>query len=61
MLFDEVVPGHVEYVDNPDEHEYFEQFLEGAIGGELTDYSREELLAVNLVFVGRRPDTAPDE
>lgn len=59
-LFDEVLPGHDEFLGNPEDLAKFEQALDGPIGDELTDYEREELLAVNIVYVGRRPETLVD-
>lgn len=58
-LFDEVLPGHEEHLGYPVEPEVFEAALDGPIGEELTDYDRDELMAVNLVYVGRRPDELP--
>jgi len=60
-LFDDVLPGHEEHLGNPAEPDVFEQALDGPIGDELSDYDREELLAVNIVYVGRRPDELPDD
>jgi SAM-dependent methyltransferase len=58
-LFDELLPGHDEYVDVAERHEEFEQVLDGPIGRELEGYGREELLAVNVVYVARRPEVLP--
>ena len=59
-LFRELLPGHVEYLDGPHPPEPFQDVLDGPIGDELAEFSREELLAVNAVFVGQRPEQLPD-
>lgn len=59
-LFAEVLPGHDEYIDLAAENDNHAQLLDGAIGSELTDYDRDELLAVNIQFVGQRPDVVPE-
>lgn len=54
-LFDELLPGHDEYVDRATENAEHERLLDGEIGEELSDYDRDDLLTVNIQFVGKRP------
>ncbi len=58
-LFDELLPGHDEYTDRAAENEEHERLLDGKMGAELSDYDRDELLTVNIQFVGRRPASIP--
>jgi len=60
-LFGEVLPGHDEFLGQAADLAMFETALDGPIGNELSDFTREELLAVNIVYVGRRPDELPDD
>jgi SAM-dependent methyltransferase len=54
-LFQEYLPGHDEYVDLAEANDVHARLLDGEIGSELSSYSRDELLTVNIQFVGRTP------
>lgn len=54
-LFDELTPGYQEFLDQYEHPEVYGPLLEGQLGAELSDYSREELLTVNAVYGWRKP------
>lgn len=55
-LFAEVTPGADEYLDGYEVPETHGPLLEGPLREELADYTDEELLTVNAVYVWRKPD-----
>lgn len=60
-LMAELMPDHDEYVDRAAADSEHAELLDGDIGAELSDYSRDELLTVNIQFVGERPVSLPDD
>ncbi len=60
-LLDELAPGYDEYLDQYEHPEVFGPLLDGPVGAELPDFSREELLTVNAVYVFGRPDELPGD
>lgn len=54
-LFDELAPGHHEILESFEHRERYGPRLTGALAAELRDYSDDELLTVNAVYIWRKP------
>lgn len=55
-VFSERAPGHTEILEQYEHPEVFGPHLKGELRKELADYDEDELLTVNIVYIGRKPD-----
>ena len=58
QLFDDVAPGHTEYLDQYEVPDTLGPLLVDDLRDELSDYSDDELLTVNAVYAWRKPTAA---
>lgn len=54
-IFNELAPGHTEYLDQYEHPEVYGPQITGQVEQELQGYSKDELLTVNLVYTWRKP------
>lgn len=54
-IFNQLTPGYTEYLDQYEHPEVYGPKITGQLKEELSDYSEDELLTVNLVYTWRKP------
>lgn len=58
-LFSEKVPGYVEILEKYEHPEVYGPALQGELREELAGYDEDELLTVNVVYIGQKPKSLP--